>query len=170
MSFNYKEIAEILKIIDASDCEEMILETDGIRLVVKRQGAARVEELSGKNELTSQQPQGARQQSAPNFKSATSLSEPEPEPKLEKRTDGCIEILAPMVGTLYLSPSPTEPVFVSEGDRVKPGQSLCLIEVMKLYTTIESTVTGRVKEIIVKEGALVSYNQVLFVLEPDAQK
>tara|TARA_B100000795_G_C22802679_1_gene442800 strand:- start:1336 stop:1842 length:507 start_codon:yes stop_codon:yes gene_type:complete len=168
MSFKYKEIAEILKIIDASDCEEMILETDGIRLVVKRQGAARIEELSGKNEFTTQQPQGARQQSAPAFSSAPSLSEPEP--KLKERTDGCIEILAPMVGTLYRSPSPAEPVFVSEGDYVKPGQPLCLIEIMKLYTTIESTVTGRVKEITVKEGALVSYNQVLFVLEPDSQK
>ena len=100
MSFKYKEIAEILKIIDASDCEEMILETDGIRLVVKRQGAARIEELSGKNEFTTQQPQGARQQSAPAFSSAPSLSEPEP--KLKERTDGCIEILAPMVGTNLL--------------------------------------------------------------------
>jgi acetyl-CoA carboxylase biotin carboxyl carrier protein len=168
MSFKYKEIAEILKIIDASDCEELVLDTDEVRLVVRRQGAAaRVEELSGIIETSALSPQGARQQ--PSADSENTPATSEHDTQVEQRADGCIEVRAPMVGTLYRSPSPAEPVFVVPGDFVKPGQPLCLIEVMKLFTTIEATVSGKVREIVVEDGALVGHGQVLFVLEPDGQ-
>jgi acetyl-CoA carboxylase biotin carboxyl carrier protein len=169
MSFKYKEIAEILKIIDASDCEELVLDIDGVRLAVRRQGAgaARVEELSGIIETSAPSPQGGRQQ--PSVDSENTPAPSEHDAQIEQRADGCIEVRAPMIGTLYRSPSPAEPVFVVPGDFVKPGQPLCLIEVMKLFTTIEATVSGKIKDIVVEDGALVGYGQVLFVLEPDGQ-
>ena len=71
-----------------------------------------------------------------------------------------------MVGTFYRKPSPAEPVFVETGQAVKKGDSLCLIEVMKLYTTIEAPIDGTVKAIGANDAELVAHDQVLFVIEP----
>lgn len=71
-----------------------------------------------------------------------------------------------MVGTFYRRPSPDEPAFVNEGSVVAVGDPLCLIEVMKLYTTIESTEAGTVTAILVEEGNLVEFDQPLFRVMP----
>ncbi|MDD9918418.1 MAG: acetyl-CoA carboxylase biotin carboxyl carrier protein, partial [Rhodospirillaceae bacterium] len=76
------------------------------------------------------------------------------------------EVRAPMVGTFYRKPSPADPVFVETGQAVKKGDPLCLIEVMKLYTTIEAPIGGTVKAIGANDAELVAHDQVLFVIEP----
>ncbi len=73
---------------------------------------------------------------------------------------------APMVGTFYRRPSPQEPVFVEVGQKVSKGQPLCLIEVMKLFTTIEAPVAGTVEAIVADDGALVEFDQLLFHVRP----
>ena len=74
--------------------------------------------------------------------------------------------MAPMVGTFYRAPSPDAPPFVEVGSVVRQGQPLCLIEVMKLFTTINSDVAGRVVQIGAENGELVEYGRTLFVIEP----
>ena len=69
-----------------------------------------------------------------------------------------------MVGTFYRSPSPGADPFVQVGDSVKDGQTLCIIEAMKLLNEIESDATGVVKEILVENGQAVEYGQPLFVV------
>ena len=171
MSFKYRDIAEVLKIVDASNCEEFLLETDGIKLVVRRHGApARVEELSGISLPTTPLAQGARTLTPDQDRDDQSEGQPPTaDLNVEKRADGSIEVRAPMLGTYYDSPSPTDPPFVGIGDQVTPGQPLCIIEVMKLFATIESTIAGKVKEIAVTDQGLVEYGQILFVIEPDEQ-
>ena len=71
-----------------------------------------------------------------------------------------------MVGTFYRAASPKDPPFVEIGTVIKPGQPLCLIEVMKLYTTIEAKQAGKIVDIPAISGALVEYDQVLFVIQP----
>ena len=73
-------------------------------------------------------------------------------------------IKSPMVGTFYSKPSPEEPPFVIAGQEVKKGDTLCLIEVMKLYTAVESAIDGTVETIFVEEGALVEFDQPLFLI------
>jgi acetyl-CoA carboxylase biotin carboxyl carrier protein len=77
-----------------------------------------------------------------------------------------ISIEAPMVGTFYRSSSPTAEPYVREGDLVKEGQILCIIEAMKLMNEIESKAAGRVAKILVENGQPVEYGQPLFLLEP----
>ena len=77
-----------------------------------------------------------------------------------------ITVEAPMVGTFYRSSSPTAEPFVREGDVVKEGQILCIIEAMKLMNEIESKAAGRVAKILVENGQPVEYGQPLFLLEP----
>ncbi len=73
-------------------------------------------------------------------------------------------VTSPMVGTFYRSPSPGAAAFVQVGDTVKEGQTLCIIEAMKLLNEIESDKAGVVKEILIENGQAVEYGQPLFVI------
>ena len=74
------------------------------------------------------------------------------------------QVKSPMVGTFYRSPGPDAKPFVEVGQAVKPGDTLCIIEAMKLLNEIEAEVAGSVKEILVENGQAVEYGQVLFVI------
>ncbi|MDI7253088.1 MAG: pyruvate carboxylase subunit B, partial [Actinomycetota bacterium] len=86
--------------------------------------------------------------------------------QLEREELGLVQVRSPMVGTFYRTPSPGAPPFVEEGDEVKEGQTLCLIEVMKLFNEIPSPVDGRVKRILAEHGKGVEYDEVLMEIEP----
>jgi acetyl-CoA carboxylase biotin carboxyl carrier protein len=77
-----------------------------------------------------------------------------------------VTIEAPMVGTFYRAPSPDADPFVREGDLVKRGQVLCIIEAMKLMNEIESKASGRVVRVLPENGQPVEYGQPLFLIEP----
>jgi acetyl-CoA carboxylase biotin carboxyl carrier protein len=75
---------------------------------------------------------------------------------------------APMVGTFYRASSPTADPYVQEGDAVKEGQVVCIIEAMKLMNEIESKLGGRVARILVENGQAVEYGQPLFLIDPQS--
>jgi len=77
-----------------------------------------------------------------------------------------IEVTSPMVGTFYRAPSPESPPFVEVGTRVTKGQTLCILEAMKLMNELESEVDGVIREILVENAEPVEYGQVLFRIEP----
>lgn len=74
-------------------------------------------------------------------------------------------VLSPMPGTFYRSPSPDDPPFVTEGDQVVKGDTLCIIEAMKIMNEIESETNGVVKKVLAENGTPVEYNQPLFIIE-----
>jgi acetyl-CoA carboxylase biotin carboxyl carrier protein len=73
-------------------------------------------------------------------------------------------VKSPMVGTFYRSPSPGAKAFIEVGQQVKPGDTLCIIEAMKLLNEIEAEVAGEIKEVLVENGQAVEYGQPLFVI------
>jgi acetyl-CoA carboxylase biotin carboxyl carrier protein len=75
------------------------------------------------------------------------------------------KIRSPMVGTMYTSPSPENPPFVTIGQSVKVGDTLCIVEAMKMFNEIESDRAGKIVEILVKNGEPVEYDQILFIIE-----
>ena len=77
-----------------------------------------------------------------------------------------LTIEAPMVGTFYRAPKPDAPPFVAEGDAVKEGQIICIVEAMKLMNEIEAKVAGRIAKIVVENGQPVEYGQPLFLVDP----
>jgi oxaloacetate decarboxylase alpha subunit len=79
---------------------------------------------------------------------------------------GLVPIVAPMVGTFYRAPKPDTPPFVKEGDEVHAGQTVCVLEAMKLFNEITSEVTGRIARVLVENGAPVEYGQPLFLVDP----
>lgn len=155
MSLRYEEIAEIMKIIDGSSCDEVIVETGDVKLLVRRGGPpAQSVALSS-----------ATPPSSPSVvPSNTAAVAPAIAVKVEALASGR-EVVAPMTGTFYRAPGPDKPVFVDVGSAVRAGQPLCVIEVMKLFTTINAEFDGRIVQIAAENAELVEYGRVLFVIE-----
>ncbi|MGZ4384936.1 MAG: biotin/lipoyl-containing protein [Gaiellaceae bacterium] len=97
------------------------------------------------------------------------LTEPPPLPE-RRPPAGTMLVEAPMVGTFYRSPNPGSEAFVDVGDAVEPGQTLCILEAMKLMNPVKSEVAGRVARICKQDGDAVQFGEVLFELEPLAEK
>jgi acetyl-CoA carboxylase biotin carboxyl carrier protein len=87
-------------------------------------------------------------------------------PELPPRDDGFVRIESPMVGTFYRAPSPGAAAFVEEGDAVGPGQTLCILEAMKLMNEVKAELEAVVRKIHVDNAQPVEYGQLLFELEP----
>ena len=154
MTLSYKEVAEILKIIDASSCEEVVLELENTRLVVRRGGAA-----SDAGSPALQAPSTAPATEARESPAGVAAKDSRP-----PGDDNDFVVKSPMAGTFYSRPSPGEDPFVDEGGRISAGDTLCLIEVMKLYTTIEASVDGVVESVLAEDASLVEFDQPLFVI------
>lgn len=161
MTLSYRDVAEIVKIVDSSNCEEVCLELEGAKILIRRKGAGDF----------SADPQAVA--SSATRSSASHAPEPAARRQMESAAgSGAVaevengsRVCAPMVGTFYARPSPEEPEFVTVGSRVEAGTPLCMIEVMKLFTTVEATKTGTVTAILVEDGQMVEYGQPLFVIE-----
>jgi len=102
---------------------------------------------------------------------STVVSNEKPIPSQSKisedtKKDNSEEILSPMPGTFYSSPSPEDAPFIKEGDVVSKGDSLCIIEAMKIMNEIESEKSGTIKKLLVDDGSAVDYNQPLFLIDP----
>jgi acetyl-CoA carboxylase biotin carboxyl carrier protein len=157
MALRYDEIAAIIKLIQASHCDEFNIETPELKLSWRRTGAgaplpARAQSVA---------PIPAKPASAP----VVAPSAPAAPTKKTALAAGQFEVVAPMVGTFYRAPSPEAPPFVEVGSLVEKGQALCLIEVMKLFTTIYAERAGRVVQIGPGNGDLVELAQMLFIIE-----
>ena len=87
------------------------------------------------------------------------------EPKEVESTVKGESLLSPMPGTFYSSPTPDDPAFVSKGDTVKKGTTLCIIEAMKIMNEIEAEYDGKIVDILVNNSEPVEYNQPLFIIE-----
>jgi acetyl-CoA carboxylase biotin carboxyl carrier protein len=97
---------------------------------------------------------------APENQRSSSITE-----KIESATEG-EDLLSPMPGTFYSSPTPDDPPFVTVGSKVAKGQTLCIIEAMKIMNEIESEIDGTVSEIFIENSDPIEYNQPLFKINP----
>ncbi len=154
-----EKIRELLKIVAESGLAEVEMEIgdDQVKLVVRRNASAAPEATPA---IVVKTPPAL---AAPEARSETTLNEPE-EP-LSPTTEGTI-VTAPLVGTFYRSPAPDADSFVDIGDRVHRGDTLCIIEAMKVMNEIESEVAGIIKQILVENEKAVEYEQPLFVIDP----
>ncbi len=155
MTLSYKDVADIIKIIDASRCDEVIVELADVKIVVRRGGGAgAVAPVT----VPAAPVERARPTPVAAPKASTSaVAAPSPE--------GQIIVRAPMTGTFYRAASPKDPPFVDVGSVVAVGDTLCSIEVMKLFTTITAEAAGKISRIFPNNAELVQYDQPLFAIE-----
>jgi len=138
------QIREIVRIVQESGVGEITVEEGGMRVSVRRTQDAAPAAVEGSPLATTELAQ------AP----------------VAPRADGVVRVEAPMVGTFYRAPQPGAPAFVEEGDAVAAGQTLCILEAMKLMNEVEAETEGVVRAIHVANGQPVEFGQLLFELEP----
>ena len=163
---NLKEIKELIDLITEKGISEFELERAGVRLKISRNA------ISGSPEVQLQ-PTNSRPPASANNAPAL-VSNPAivalPPSQAPTTAPASVEevyvVRSPMVGTFYAAPTQQEPPFVQIGDRVQPGQVLCIIEAMKLMNEIEAEVVGEVLQCHVESGQPVEYGEPLFDLRP----
>ncbi len=154
------EIRDLIDFIAQSGLNEVDIETKELKLHVKREPDQKVLK-------SAPQVMTAPAAVAPTPISATVTA---PAVKAEKpvaASKTTIDIKSPMIGTFYRTSNPDSPPFISVGDKVSKGQTVCIIEAMKLFNEIESEVSGTIVKVMVENSSPVEYDQVLFVVEPD---
>jgi len=162
-----KDIRQLIKLVENAGITELEIKEDGREIKISKNNKHGSETIlmSGGAMLPYQMPQA--QHSAPMpAQMAGALNNGEPAASIvEKQNANQLEVRSPMVGTFYRSPAPDADPYTEIGQRVDVGQTLCIIEAMKLMNEIESEFTGKVVKILVENAQPVEYNQVLFLIE-----
>lgn len=186
MQLDLNELRELLAALDRTDISELTLKSGDFELTVRKTTGAASDRPPSDFAYPSG---GASASSAPSYQMLPPVTPdvPIPSPDLAARGTNqpgasapaagnaavppldkkWVDVISPMVGTFYRAPAPDEPPFVSVGDRLTVGQTVCIIEAMKLMNEIEAEVSGRVMEISIQNGQPVEYGQVLMRIDPD---
>lgn len=166
--FNTTEIRDLIDFIAKSGLNEVNIETSELKLHVKREPDQKIfkgPSVSAPAIAAIPPPvTSLSEQLAQHASPSTSAA---PKPQSESSGKKTVEIKSPMIGTFYRSSGPDTPPFVSVGDKITKGQTVCIIEAMKLFNEIESEVSGTIVKVMVENATPVEYDQVLFVVEPD---
>lgn len=159
-----EDVLRIVKIVEESNTDELHLETGDLKLIIRRGGARAGVEISSKtpktetiNFETVQKPAQAALLK-PTRSTVSAIHEAD-------KAQGIVPIRASTLGTFYKAPNPGAPPFVEVGQVVSEEDTVCIIEVMKLFTTVKAGVRGRIAKICVEDGDMVEFNQNLFLLE-----
>ncbi|MDR8391031.1 acetyl-CoA carboxylase biotin carboxyl carrier protein [Aliifodinibius sp. S!AR15-10] len=156
-----KEIKKLLDLIAESEVNEVAIEEGDFKIKVKKKGDT--QQVNLPQQIPAQQFQAPAQVSQPQPSGGAPSGESAQAEAKEEKVDGDV-VKSPIVGTFYRSPSPDSEAFVQTGDSVEKGQTLCIVEAMKIMNEIESEYSGEVKKILVEDGEPVEYDQPLFVI------
>ncbi|EAS20629.1 acetyl-CoA carboxylase biotin carboxyl carrier protein [Nonlabens mediterrranea] len=160
-----KEIQNLIKFVAKSGASEVKLEMDDVKITI-RTG-------SDSNEVTYVQ-QAMPMQAAPMPQAAPAAAAPAAAPAAEAapaapavdENSKYVTVKSPIIGTFYRKPSPDKPLFCEVGDSIKEGDTLCIIEAMKLFNEIESEVSGTIVKVLVDDSSPVEFDQPLFLVDP----
>ena len=150
-----EKLKEIIYILENSNVNEIEVSFWGKKFRVVKSGHS---VMNNSSEPTNVQVQNLETQSIVKDKS--------PDKELTKTLSEGEDLLSPMPGTFYTSPTPDDPPFAKVGSKVSKGQTLCIIEAMKIMNEIESETNGIVTEVYIDDGSPVEYNQPLFKINP----
>ncbi|MDJ0902256.1 MAG: acetyl-CoA carboxylase biotin carboxyl carrier protein [Xenococcus sp. MO_188.B8] len=165
MSVDFQELRELLTVIANTDITEFTLKSDDFELTLRKGlvvSPSAVTSIPQALPTTSETPTTPLVESpvvTPAVTPETSASPPIDQKKL-------LDITSPMVGTFYRAPTPDDPPFVEIGDRIAPGQTVCILEAMKLMNELEAEVSGQIVEIVAQNGEPVEFGQVLMRVDP----
>jgi len=182
MGLTQDDVVKILNYLEESKFDELHLETGDLKLIVRRKGGSNyapatqlVESTPAPGRPGEASKEPARQalaggnESPAAAPSRTEAARP-PAQAAPLEGEGLVPIRSTMLGVFYRSPKPGAPPFVEVGSHVKKGETICLIEVMKLFNAVAADVEGRIAQICAEDGQLVEYNQTLFIVEPSELK
>ena len=149
-----KEIRDLVEFLASTGLNEVNIETEELKLSVKREPDFTANVIE------------PRAVSMPASAPAAPAAAPAVSDASTGGNSNTVEIKSPMIGTFYRSANPEAPVFVNVGDAVSAGQTVCIVEAMKLFNEIESEVTGTIVKVLVEDGTPVEYDQPLYLVDP----
>ena len=162
------EIQDLIKFIAKAGVTEVEIEKKDFKITIKSEMPKKKKGF-GEAEATIQVPVAMAAGMAP-VAPATTAAAPAAESAAPSANDNeqnnYITVKSPMIGTFYRRPSPDKEAFVDVGDTTKVGDTICVIEAMKLFNEIESEVTGKIVKIFVDDNSPVEYDQPLFLVDP----
>lgn len=153
-----KLIKNILNLISESEVDEVSIEEGDFKIKVKKTGTV--------EQVTYTQPMAAPAPAAPQVPAAPAPAAEQAGTPAAPAASGDT-VKSPIVGTYYKAPSPDSDPFIKIGDKVSKGQTLCIIEAMKIMNEIEAEFSGTVKEFLVEDGTPVEFDQPLFIIQKD---
>ena len=158
---NFKQIQQLIKFVSKTDVAEVNIENNNFKINIKGSKSIPVEPPTQVVQpIIQSQPQITQPATVQN-------DAPKSEPITESSsTDKYLTVKSPIIGTFYRKPSPDKDVFVNVGDTIKEGDTLCVIEAMKLFNEIESDFSGKIVKILVEDSSPVEFYQPLFLIEP----
>ena len=164
MSLTHSDIADIIRLVDRSTLDEIVVEIGDLKVEVRRKGA--MPPTAGAPAALAPSVSPEPSPAAPPAEAAAGQDRVPAAAGASSLVEGQVAVRSPMVGTFYRRPAPDEPPYVEVGSEVETDAPLCLVEVMKLYTTIYAKTRGRIARICAREAELVEYDQILFVIDP----
>ena len=174
MDLNEDDVIQIIRYLEESDFNELRLQIGDLRIAVNRSSSLspmpEVDQSITTPAPTAYSPPPAPPQPVEEPSPAPVSNAPDAQPDVQSDVDQgqLVSITSPMLGTFYKAPKPGEPPFVEVGTVVDEDTTVCIIEVMKLFSTIKAEKRGRIAQVCVDDGQLVEYRQTLFMLDPDA--
>lgn len=160
----FAEIQELIAQIDQSEIQKLELDFEGDHILIdKRDIADQPVQVTGTGEEVAKQ----QEQASPALPTASAKAVPESANQATEVKANTVQVKAPLVGIVYLQPSPDKPQYKKVGDHVQKGEVVCLIEAMKMMTEIKSTSSGTITEILVANEEVVEYDQPLITIIPD---
>ncbi len=157
---DFKQIQELIKIINKSNIGELTVEQKDFRVTIKQ----KEEHVT---QVVSPVQAAPVQVAFPQPATAQTSARPEAErSKASGDTSNLVTIKSPMIGTFYRRSAPDKPAFVEVGSDISQGTVVCIIEAMKLFNEIESEVSGKIVKVLAEDASPVEYDQPLFLVEP----
>lgn len=181
----HQAVVRILQIVDQAEDLEVLVEYGGMKLRVQKGRAGAGAPLTAFADQAAHAPvtRSAQPAAQPAPAAAAPAAAPTPSPAGDGAEagageagigdagaalpEGAVAVAAPMMGTFYRASNPSAPPFVEVGDRIGPDDTVALIEVMKLFNTVEAGVGGTILEIRAENGAMVEEGQTILVVRPD---
>ena len=161
---NYKEITDLIKLVNKTELAEVKLKDKDFEISIRTsnfQGKSTQVVQSGSAPIMQMPVSAPAAPVAPASSAAATKSE-----SAAESTEGLLEVKSPIVGTFYRSASPDKPAYAKVGDSIEKGDTVCIVEAMKLFNEIESEVSGTIVKVMVEDAAPVEYDQVLFLVDP----
>ncbi|MHB0755505.1 acetyl-CoA carboxylase biotin carboxyl carrier protein [Polaribacter sp. M15] len=153
-----KEIQNLIKFVAKSGASEVKLEMEDVKITI-RTG-------SGKTETTIVQAAPVQAAPQPTPVPNTPVASAPAAKSNEVDNSKLVEVKSPIIGTFYRKPSPDKPSFVEVGSTINAGDTVCVIEAMKLFNEIESEVSGKIVKVLVDDSSPVEFDQPLFLVDP----
>lgn len=154
---DFKKIKKLIDIVQKAQISELAVEENGLKVEIHKFGAQTV---AAPAPVYIPAPAAA-----PSSAPATSAPAAPTNNNSGSDVAGLTPIVSPMVGTFYIRPDPNSPPFVEIGSKINKGQTVCIVEAMKLFNEIECDISGKIEKILVKDGDPVDFGQALMLVK-----